>query len=86
MLAFRDPEWAPLKQVFDDTWYIECASPEQQKARLLGRHLQNWTQPKIDAWGAGELGARKKVDVSDWENVVWIAERSRGQAKLIVQT
>ncbi|GKY90773.1 hypothetical protein MPSEU_000050100 [Mayamaea pseudoterrestris] len=80
LLAFDEAEWAPLKRVFDDTWFIECANQDEQKSRLIGRHLRNWTQQKIDLWGAGEEGAKHKVEALDWRNVVWITERSRHQA------
>lgn len=86
LLAFAEPAWAPLKDIFDDTWFVECETPEKQKSRLVKRHLLNWTQRKVDLWGDGEPGARKKVENLDWKNVVWITERSRKEANLIVNT
>lgn len=87
LLAFDDEsDWAPLANVFDDTWYIACQTLEIQHSRLLNRHLLNWSQAKIDLWGPGEEGAKKKIRESDWNNVLWVEEHCRRHAKLVVET
>lgn len=88
LLAWNDERWAPLQKerVFDETWYIACKSLDEQRERLVQRHLETWSDEKSRMWGAGELGAGKKADANDMLNLEWIEEMSREHADLIIES
>jgi pantothenate kinase len=56
MLNYDDPLWAPLQTLFDEKWYVSCSSMEEQRKRLIKRHLETWTPEKARMWGEGEVG------------------------------
>eukprot|EP01082_Thalassiosira_pseudonana_P008933 g7901.t1 g7901 contig26:529143-530086(+) len=88
LLAWNDERWAPLQKerVFDETWYIACTSLDEQRERLVQRHLETWSDEKSRMWGEGELGAGKKADANDMLNLEWIEEMSREHADLIIES
>lgn len=86
LLSYKDPRWAPLKDLFDETWYISCKSVSDQRQRLVLRHLETWSEEKTKMWGAGEEGAGAKADANDMLNAQWIDEMSREFADLIVES
>lgn len=86
LLCWRCPRWAPLKDIFDETWYISCKSSSDQRQRLVLRHLETWSEEKTKMWGAGEEGAGAKADANDMLNAQWIDEMSREFADLIVES
>jgi pantothenate kinase len=88
LLSWRDSRWQPLQtnNVFDETWYISCTSLDDQRARLVQRHLETWSTEKTKMWGSGEQGAGAKADENDMLNLVWIEEMSKGYADLIIES
>ena len=86
LLAWKNERWAPLKNVFDEAWYITCKSTSDQRQRLVLRHLETWSEEKTKMWGAGEEGAGAKADANDMKNALWIDEMSREFADLIVES
>ncbi|KAL3789550.1 hypothetical protein HJC23_001358 [Cyclotella cryptica] len=86
LLAWQDERWAPLKEVFDECWYITCKSLQDQRQRLVYRHLETWTEEKTKMWGEGEEGAGKKADSNDMLNAEWVDTMSRTFADLIVES
>lgn len=86
LLSWDDPKWAPLREVFDETWYVACGSMQEQRERLIGRHLETWTEEKANMWGEGREGAAKKADANDVLNAEWIDVKSRHHADLIVES
>jgi pantothenate kinase len=85
LLAWDDARWAPLHGVFDETWYIACKSLEEQRNRLVKRHLETWSDEKSRIFGEGVLGAGVKADMNDMKNLVWIEETSRKHADYIIE-
>jgi pantothenate kinase len=77
MLNYDDPLWAPLKDLFDERWYLSCASMEDQRQRLIKRHLETWSDEKTRMWGAGEEGAAKKADANDVLNAQFIESSAK---------
>lgn len=84
LLSLNDPDWAPLGELWDDTWYIDV-SMEETKQRLVKRHLKNWTDDKTDRWGGDdEEAAARKAEANDLINAACIRKMSKDKAKLIV--
>jgi hypothetical protein len=77
MLNYEDPLWAPLKDLFEEKWYIACESMENQRERLINRHLETWTPEKTRMWGEGRDGAAKKADANDVLNAEFIATTAK---------
>ncbi|KAL7547954.1 hypothetical protein ACHAWF_017600 [Thalassiosira exigua] len=89
LLAWDDPRWSPLRdlEVFDETWYVSCASKEAVRERLVRRHLETWSDEKTRMFGGdGIEGAGRKADSNDMLNWEWIEETSRKHADLIVES
>lgn len=88
LLSWDDDRWAPLRgnKVFDETWYIKCKSLADQRARLVRRHLETWSDEKTRMFGAGEVGAGAKADSNDMLNLEWIQEMSLKHADLVVES
>jgi hypothetical protein len=66
--------------------YVSCTTLEEQRERLIARHLKNWTDEKMRMWGDGRVGAAAKADSNDVLNSAWIEETSRQYANLIVES
>lgn len=66
-------------------WYISCKSMEDQRNRLICRHLETWTEEKSRMWGEGVLGATKKADSNDVLNAKYI-EGSAKYADLMIES
>lgn len=88
LLSWDDDRWAPLREnkVFDETWYIQCDSLADQRARLVRRHLETWSDEKTRMFGAGEVGAGAKADSNDMLNLEWIQEMSLKHADLVIES
>ena len=88
LLAWDDGRWSPLRSnnVFDETWYITCKSLEEQRERLVRRHLETWSDEKTRMFGEGEVGAGAKADSNDMLNLVWIEEMSRKHADHLIES
>ncbi|KAL7485140.1 hypothetical protein ACHAW6_010743 [Cyclotella cf. meneghiniana] len=86
LLAWDDERWAPLREVFDECWYVACKSLQEQRRRLVHRHLETWTEEKTKMWGEGEEGAGKKADSNDMPNAEWVEKMSRKFADLVVES
>ena len=89
LLAWDDARWAPLRtnNVFDEMWYIGCKSLDEQRERLVKRHLETWSEEKTKMWGEGEIGAGAKADANDMLNVGWIEDMSsRKYADLVIES
>jgi pantothenate kinase len=88
LLAWDDDRWAPLRtnRVFDETWYIACKSLEDQRDRLVKRHLETWSDEKTRMFGEGALGAGAKADSNDMKNLEWIEEMSRKHADYVIES
>lgn len=86
LLAWTDARWAPLEKMFDEAWYISCESLDDQRERLVKRHLETWSEEKTKMWGEGEKGAGAKADANDMQNLLWIEEMSKGYADLVIKS
>lgn len=84
VLAFDDPAWKPLKEIWDDTWLIYVAEPVL-KERLVGRHLKTWTALKEERFGKGRAGAEAKTESSDLKHARWVDRMSRAHAAVIIR-
>jgi len=84
-LNFNDPDWAPLSTIFDEKWYISCENMEDQRQRLIKRHLETWTEEKTRIWGDGPtIGAAKKTDSNDIINALYVDSTSKSFADRII--
>jgi len=84
LLCLDDPEWAPLKDLWDDKWFIEV-SMEETKNRLIQRHLKTWDDRKTKYWGGNdEAAAARKAEANDMKNAEFVLEHSLQFANLIV--
>ena len=59
--------------MWDERWYIQCASADEQRRRLISRHLETWNDEKAARWSAGEAGAAARADANDVLNMQLIA-------------
>lgn len=73
LLLFDDPRWAPLRELWDERWFIKCPDAAAQRRRLILRHLETWNEEKTARWGAGEIGAAARADANDVKNMALIA-------------
>ena len=86
LLAWKNKRWAPLASIFDESWFITCKDADEQRSRLVKRHLETWSEEKTKMWGAGEIGAGNKADSNDMLNAVWIDEMSKEFADLVIES
>ena len=84
LLNFEDPKWSGLQELFEEKWFISCADPEQQRRRLIARHLETWTPEKERMFGPGEIGAAKKADSNDVINSVFVEGHKKFADRVIV--
>ena len=84
VLFYSDPRWAPLAPLFDEKWFIVCESREDQRNRLIKRHLETWNETKTKQFGSGKEGAGKKADSNDFKNAILIDDGSRKFADQII--
>lgn len=73
LLLQDDPRWAPLAPLWDERWFVRCASAAEQRRRLISRHLETWNDEKTARWGPGEAGAAARADANDVLNMELIA-------------
>lgn len=86
LLSWDDAAWEPLREVFDETWYIVCNSEDEQRERLVARHLETWNDEKTRMFGEGSGGAGAKADANDVLNVHWIEQTARHHADLVIES
>lgn len=80
--------WKPLLSLFDETWFV--APPdgvEEQRRRLVERHLETWTPEKTVSWEAASdrEGATKRTDFNDIPNAIFV-EKCRSYADLVIDS
>ena len=85
LLNFDDESWSGLREVFDEKWFISCKHPEQQRTRLIMRHLETWTAEKERMWGPGEIGAANKADANDVLNAIFV-ENHKTYADVLIES
>lgn len=73
LLLRDDPRWSPLAPLWDETWFVRCETAEEQRRRLIVRHLETWNDEKTARWGAGEVGAAARADANDVKNMELVA-------------
>jgi pantothenate kinase len=73
LLMKQDTKWAPLMELWDETWFVSCQSEAEQRRRLIARHLETWNEEKARRWGEGEAGAAARADANDVKNMRLIA-------------
>ena len=88
LLAWDDERWSPLRDngVFDETWYVACMSLDDQRERLVRRHMETWTDEKTRMFGEGTAGARARADMNDMRNLEWIESTSRRHADRVIES
>ena len=78
--------WRPLD--FDESWFVRPqGGVEEQRNRVVERHLETWTAAKTAAWGAASAreGAEKRADANDVPNA-YLVDRCRAFADLEVES
>jgi pantothenate kinase len=84
LLCLDDPEWGPLQELWDDTWFIDV-SMEETKQRLITRHLKTWNDQKTKYWGGDdEAAAARKAEANDLKNADFVRKHSLPFANLII--
>ncbi len=64
----------PLDELWNERWFIRCKSGEEQRRRLIRRHLEkDWSEELTKVWGEGEAGAAARADANDVKNMELIA-------------
>ena len=59
---------------------------EEQRSRLIDRHLETWTEAKTKMFGVGRQGAAVKADSNDVLNAIWVEAMSKDHADLIIDS
>ncbi|GAX29049.1 hypothetical protein FisN_7Hh359 [Fistulifera solaris] len=85
LLHTRDPAWAPLQEMWDERWWVEVPSREEQIERVVQRAFRTWNSLKKELWGDGVEGARKRTLYNDVPNMETIAY-CRECADVIIET
>lgn len=85
LLWAQDSRWEPLQALWDEKWFVKCLSLDEQRERLIQRSLENWSDLKIQNWGAGREGAVAKVDANDGPNMDIVAP-SKNYADVIIES
>ena len=78
--------WRPLQ--FDESWFVRPqGGVEEQRNRVVERHLETWTDAKTAAGGAASAreGAERRADANDVPNA-YLVDRCRGFADLEVES
>ena len=74
-LLVDEPEWAPVRELLDDVWFVE--PPEQVRLdRLIKRHM---------TFGRDLAAAQARADGSDQRNAQLIAD-TKSRADLVIGT
>jgi pantothenate kinase len=73
LLHEKDPDWAPLQDLWDEKWWVKAPTLDIQKERLVNRSLKTWTDVKAKQWGPGKEGATKRAQTNDFKNLDLIA-------------
>lgn len=84
LLNYDDSEWGLLQSLFDEKWFIACASQEEQRQRLIRRHMETWTPEKTKMFGAGEAGAAVKADSNDVMNAQFVDTHRKYADRIII--
>lgn len=77
-------EWGRLFDLWDETWFVECPSREDQIRRLVGRSMKTWTDTKAKMWGEGRAGALARVEHNDLRNADMVRHCSEYADEVIV--
>jgi len=80
----KNNEWGRLFDLWDEKWFIECPSREDQIERLVNRSLKTWTEKKVKLWGKGRAGALMRVNFNDLKNADIIRHCSQFADEIIV--
>lgn len=68
-LLWKDDEnWGKLFDFWDETWFVECPSRDDQIERIVARSLKTWSDQKAKMWGEGRGGAMARVKYNDLKN------------------
>ena len=76
-------EYPELFELWDERWYIQAPTKEEQIGRLVSRSLKTWSEEKAKMWGEGEAGARARIEANDVKNLD-IVETSRPYADELI--
>ncbi|GAX11262.1 hypothetical protein FisN_7Lh359 [Fistulifera solaris] len=85
LLHERDPAWAPLQELWDERWWVEVPSRDEQIERVVQRAFRTWNSLKRELWGDGMEGARTRTLYNDVPNMETIAY-CRDCADVIIET
>eukprot|EP00667_Euglena_gracilis_P010307 EG_transcript_10492 len=83
VLMYDDPLWAPLQPLFDERWFLRVPKIDEQRRRLVDRHMETWTAEKDRLFGPGRVGAAIKVDTSDLLNMEVIEASAKHADRII---
>ena len=84
LLCLDDPEWAPLHDIWHDTWHIQVSTKETER-RLIQRHLHHWTDEKTQQFGGSDQqAAARKAESNDLINAACIQRHSKQHANVII--
>ncbi|CAJ1947383.1 unnamed protein product [Cylindrotheca closterium] len=86
-MLYKDDEekkWNRLFDLWDEKWFIQCPSREDQIERLVGRSLKTWTDKKAKLWGEGRAGAQARVEFNDLKNADMVRHCNQFADEVIV--
>ena len=84
LLWKEDPQWSKLFDLWDERWFVQCPSRQEQIDRLVQRSVQTWTDAKTKQWGPGAEGARKRAECNDVPNMDTVAPCHRYADEVII--
>lgn len=64
----KNEEWSKLFDLWDERWFVQCPSQEEQIERLVSRSMKTWTDEKAQVWGKGRDGALARIKSNDLKN------------------
>mmetsp|Transcript_19978 Transcript_19978/g.61805 ORF Transcript_19978/g.61805 Transcript_19978/m.61805 type:complete len:185 (-) Transcript_19978:932-1486(-) len=90
-VADEAQRWTGLVEkdgVFDETWFVfPQGGVNEQRSRLVQRHLRTWSDAKTEAWNASSPldGATKRTDFNDLPNAI-LVDKTRPFVDLDIET
>lgn len=89
-LFLPEERWRRLldDDIFDEKWFVSPRGGiQEQRERLIRRHLETWTDAKTEYWGAASdrEGAAKRTDFNDVPNA-HLVQQTQNRADLQVDT
>jgi pantothenate kinase len=84
MLWKDDENWGKMFDLWDESWFVECPTRNDQIERLMNRSLKTWSDEKVKLWGGGRNGAMARIEYNDLKNADTVRHCSQFADEVII--